>query len=298
MVDNNIKKMMHINPETVVANFTYSPLISVYLPTKNRSKLLKRAIDSVLAQDYKNFELIIVDDGSTDNTHSLLIHYQQHSDNVFFYRNNKSQGVVAARNLAIEKSNGEFITGLDDDDYFCVNRLSSLMSAYDEKYAFVCSSVIWEYSNFKIISDKKRMVFSLQQQLSYNHATTQVLVKRERMLAIGGFDINLVARLDYDAWTRLMIHFGSALRINQPSYILSRENGVDRITDGSANILGNHQFLKKHRSIMNKKNLLNHAFWDIYAQNKSLKFKELLPQLCAGNWVMKLKYFMQKQLFA
>ena len=272
-------------------------LVSIYIPSKNRSTLLKRAIESVLNQDYGNWELVIVDDGSTDETPQLLETYQKDHDKVRFYRNDQSMGIAAARNLAIEQSTGEFVTGLDDDDYFAPNRLSSLMASYDDEFAFVCSSVIWDFGNRKKVADRKQMVINLDQQLSYNHATTQVLVKRERLLSIGGFDANLVARLDYDAWTRLMIHYGSALRINQPTYILNRCADVERATSSDRNITGNHQFLEKHRERMNSKNLTNRAFWDIYAQNKSLGVLELLHQLYAGYAIIKLKYFIRRIFF-
>jgi glycosyltransferase involved in cell wall biosynthesis len=272
------------------------PLISVYLTTKNRQQLLSRAIESVLAQDHQNCELIIVDDGSSDDTPLLVADYQQKNSNISYYRNEQSQGTAAARNLAISYTNGEFITGLDDDDHFLPNRLSSLLAAYDDKYAFVCSSVIWDFGHRQKVSDKKTAVFTLQEQLNYNHATTQILVKRERIQASGAFDTNLDARLDYDAWTCLMIRFGSALRINVPSYVLSRNEGVARITNSPANVTGNHQFMTKHRALMNEKNLKNQIFWDLYAQHKPLLIKELMPQLLAGNALMKFKYFIKINL--
>lgn len=274
-------------------NAETSPLISVYLTTKNRQQLLSRAIESVLAQDHKNFELIIVDDGSSDNTPLLVADYQKSNDKISYYRNDQSQGAAAARNLAISHAKGAFITGLDDDDHFLPHRLSSLLAAYDDKYAFVCSSVIWDFGSRQKVSDKKTTVFTLQQQLSYNHATTQILVRRERILASGGFDLNLDARLDYDAWTCLMIRFGVGLRINVPSYVLSRNEGLARITNSPANVTGNHQFMAKHRALMNAKNLKNQIFWDLYAQHKPLTIKALIPQLLAGNALMKLKYFIK-----
>jgi glycosyltransferase involved in cell wall biosynthesis len=271
----------------------FCPLISVYLPTKNRITLLRRAIDSVLSQNYSNFELIVVDDGSTDETPGVLKDYQQKSDKIFVYRNSTSMGVAAARNFAIRASSGEFVTGLDDDDYFCPGRLNSLMAAYDDQYAFVCSSVIWDFGERQKVADKKARVFSLQQQLSYNHATTQVLVRRERMLAIGGFDEKLAARLDYDAWTCLMVRYGAARRINPPTYVLSRSEAIERITTGNANVIGNHQFVSKHRAKMNTKNLYNQHFWDMYARNAPFGFIELLRQLWAGNIIVKLKYYVR-----
>ena len=271
------------------------PLISVYMPTKNRGPMLKRAIDSILAQDIEHFELVVVDDGSTDDTPALLAHYQNQHHNFRFYRNEQSQGVAKARNLAIEKSLGKFVTGCDDDDWFEPQRLTQMLDAYDPKYAFVCTGVVWDYGERRAskVADTKAMIFDLNQQLSYNHATTQVLVERMRMLSIGGFDTELVARIDYDGWTRLIEKFGAAKRISAASYNLSRDDGVERVTTSARNIKGNHQFVAKHRHLMNEVNITNQEFWDMYAQNKRLGFIELLKQLVAGYGWIKFKYFVR-----
>ena len=263
------------------------------MPTKNRGQMLRRAIDSVMEQDYGNFELVVVDDGSTDDTPSVLAEYQKRYSHFRFYRNVQSVGVGAARNLAVQKCRGKLVTGLDDDDRFCPDRLSSLMKAFDLKYAFICSGVVWDYGDRSKLADNKPMVFDLQKQLSYNHATTQVLVLKERFLAIGGYDEALVARIDYDAWTCLMAKYGQAKRIANPSYILSRDEGVERITNSERNIKGNHQFVEKHRSKMNRTNIVNQAFWDIYAQNIPMGFGLLLRQLTAGYGWLKFKYFIR-----
>lgn len=270
-----------------------SPMISVYMASKNRRSLLKRAMESVLSQDYPNFELVVVDDGSTDDTPELLQQYQQQHQNLRFIRNEQSVGVARARNMAIEAAQGEFISGLDDDDYFMPSRLKSLMAAYDERYAFICSSAIWDWGHKTKVADGTAKVFSLSEQLSYNHATSQVLVKRERMLAIGAFDTQLVARIDYDAWTCLMEKYGDAKRINQATYVVSRDDGIERITTSDRNIKGNLQFVEKHKGKMNRANLLNQAFWDMYARQSAFSLKQLCQQMTAGLMMIKLRYFIR-----
>lgn len=92
-------------------------LVTIYIPTKNRLDLLKRAIKSVRDQTYSNIELIVVDDGSKDGTREYL--EKEHEAGLLraiFHQ--ESLGACVARNAAIELSQGEFITGLDDDDYF------------------------------------------------------------------------------------------------------------------------------------------------------------------------------------
>lgn len=99
-----------------------SPLFTIIIPTFNRAKLLRIAINSVLDQQYKNWELIIVDDGSTDDTKKVVQSFIGLHDNIqYFFQENKERSV--ARNLGIEKAKGQYLCFLDDDDYFLPNHL-------------------------------------------------------------------------------------------------------------------------------------------------------------------------------
>ena len=96
-------------------------LVSIYLPTYNRCALLRRAVDSVLAQTYTNWELIIVDDRSTDGTRAFLEDLQKLDPRVkcvFKTDTGEVAGVQVSRNIAINMAKGRYITGLDDDDFF------------------------------------------------------------------------------------------------------------------------------------------------------------------------------------
>jgi len=96
------------------------PFFSVIIPTYNRREFLKKAVDSVLSQTFKNFELIIVDDGSTDDTQSLLDWYQE-SRIKYIYQ--KNHGVAHARNRGLEKTRGEWVAFLDSDDWWLPRKL-------------------------------------------------------------------------------------------------------------------------------------------------------------------------------
>ncbi len=96
-----------------------SPLVSVILPTHNRSMFLNRAIESVLKQTYKNWELIIVDDASTDGTEELFKDISLQDERIQYHKLEKNGGACIARNMGIRLSKGEYITFLDsDDEYF------------------------------------------------------------------------------------------------------------------------------------------------------------------------------------
>lgn len=110
----------------IVGCFFYlnkSPTVSVVMPVYNRADLVERAIRSILSQTFKDFELIIVDDGSTDNTRAVLNHWS-HSDRrirVIGYR--KNQGIAYARQYGLKAARGEFVAIMDSDDVSFPNRL-------------------------------------------------------------------------------------------------------------------------------------------------------------------------------
>jgi glycosyltransferase involved in cell wall biosynthesis len=135
-------------------------LITVIIPTYNRDDTIKRAIDSVLNQTYKNLELIIVDDGSTDNTKDVIKKYLKDKRIRYFYKQNK--GVSSARNLGIKKANGEYIAFLDSDDEFEKNKLKVQLEKMIKFNIFfsICNSL--EIKNNKIkrfLKYKKSFLF-------------------------------------------------------------------------------------------------------------------------------------------
>ncbi len=107
------------------------PKVSVLIPTYNRSKSIREAVDSVLNQTYKDFELIVVDDGSTDDTGQVLNFYKDKI--MYFYQENKGRG--AARNRCIAEAKGEYIAFLDSDDIWFPEKLEKQIN-YIEKNNF------------------------------------------------------------------------------------------------------------------------------------------------------------------
>lgn len=102
----------------------HSPFFSIILPTFNRAHTLPRAVDSVLAQDFSDWELIVVDDESTDNTPKLVLKYTKQDSRVKYLQIKKS-GVVLARTAGIKIADAPIITFLDSDDYYKPNHLST-----------------------------------------------------------------------------------------------------------------------------------------------------------------------------
>ena len=99
-------------------------LVSIIMPTYNCAKFIAQSIDSVLAQIYKNWELIIVDDCSTDNTQEILAPYLQKYKNIHYTRLKKNGGPAAARTEALKQAKGDYIAFLDSDDLWTPNKLA------------------------------------------------------------------------------------------------------------------------------------------------------------------------------
>lgn len=276
---------------TVVENDNnLTPDITVYMPTKNRAKLMKRAAKSVLRQTFTNFELLIVDDHSTDETATVLTELAKDS-RVRIFRN-PSRGACSARNFAIQQARAKYITGLDDDDYFTPERLALFYEQRNRDVSFLCASSTWCYGHFQRVIDGKPGAFSLSQQLSYNEASNQVFVLTQRLREIGGFDESFVACQDYDTWTRLMIRYGSAYRLPTPTYVVDDNSGFQRMIDNPKSVRGYQQFWDKHHHRMSKDNELNHQFMRWVRIRHRLTLMELLPLLTASRRTEKIRYFL------
>lgn len=100
----------------------FSPIISVLIPTYNREQILKRAVESVLNQTFKNFELLIIDDGSSDNTSSLIWEYQKQFPNIRYLRHSNRK-LPLTLNAGIQAAVSEYITFLGSDDEYKNNHL-------------------------------------------------------------------------------------------------------------------------------------------------------------------------------
>ncbi len=226
------------------------PLVTAIIPTHNRADLLPRAIDSVLEQTWDTIEVVVVDDASTDNTPEVLAGYKkEHS--VRIIRNENSKGAAASRNIAIEHAAGEFIAGLDDDDYWRPKRIELMMEEFEEGYSAVCSNDRMDFGEKEIVW-KKKPVITLNDLLFYNQVGNQVLTKKEYLLAVGGYDESLPSAQDYDLWIRLVHDFGPIKTAPHPLQVVNMEPERDRISTSGDETTGYHVCFEKHKEKMNE----------------------------------------------
>jgi glycosyltransferase involved in cell wall biosynthesis len=212
-------------------------LVSVYIPTKNRIALLRRAVESVVQQTYADIELIVVNDGSTDATASYLDELAV-KPNVRVIHHAQSAGAPSARNAALRAATGAFVTGLDDDDYFHPQRISRFVTQWNSltqaghKFSCLYSQDVIKQPSCETLTVKPPSV-DHDELYFYNCIGNQVFTRREYMLAIGLFDEQMPAWQDLDTFIRLAREFGPALLVDEPLYILDLDPRADRISVGS-----------------------------------------------------------------
>jgi glycosyltransferase involved in cell wall biosynthesis len=193
-----------------------TPLISVVIPTFNRASVLPKAIDSVLSQNYTPLELFVVDDGSTDETSTILqsygdeikVIYQQHA------------GVSRARNTGIIESKGEFIAFLDSDDWWLEGKLERQMGLLHETgLRVVHTEEIWVRNGKRVNPcqhHKKRGGDVYEAMLPLcAMSPSSILMERRVLDETGLFDETLPACEDYDLWLRITSRFQVAF-IEEP----------------------------------------------------------------------------------
>ena len=206
------------------------PLVSVIIPTYNRGWILREAIDSVLAQDFRDFELIVVDDGSTDNTAQILDSY--HQDLMVIRQPNR--GVSAARNRGIAAAGGGLIAFLDSDDRWLPRKLSSQVDFFNSNPGAVINQTeeIWIRNGVRVNPKTRHhkpsgMIFEPSLALCLV-SPSAVMLKRSLLDEVGLFDEDLPACEDYDLWLRISWRY--PVHLIETPLIIKRGGHADQLS--------------------------------------------------------------------
>jgi glycosyltransferase involved in cell wall biosynthesis len=228
------------------------PKVSVYIPTKNRPEMLERAINSVLEQTYKNIEILVSDDGSTDNTPELMYGLIKRHKNIVYLRSEESKGACHARNQAILAAKGDFVTGLDDDDRFLPNRIEVFVNSYRQEDAFLCS-LKYDYDGRKLIPNHHyQRKIGFESMARRNCVGNQIFVSRKLLIDKSIlFDERFPAWQDYDFFTNIISQVGSARRVYYRTYIQHTDHEKNRITNPKRILKGYLLFKNKYADKLN-----------------------------------------------
>lgn len=183
-------------------NFVNSSVISCIIPTFNRATLLKEAIESVLKQTYSGWELLVIDNGSTDETEKVVNHFLNKDNRIRYFRNNK-KGPSAARNYGVEKAMGQYIVFLDDDDICLPHRFSCQLKAIKESgREFVVSGY-----EVRDRSDNRLIQRKLNELKGFGAGfPSRWIITRSLFIKSGGFDEELFMMEDPELSYRVAKH--------------------------------------------------------------------------------------------
>jgi glycosyltransferase involved in cell wall biosynthesis len=243
-----------------------NPKVSVVIPTYNRAHLICRAIQSVLDQTYQNLEIIVVDDGSTDNTEEIVINFKD--ERIRYIQHSENKGASAARNSGIRVSRGEYIAFQDSDDEWFSDKLEKQIRAFyksSPEVGVVYSGFYKVEANKKIYipsDDHAQKKGNIHNELLKGNfvGTPTVLIKKECFENVKYFDENIPSLEDWELWIEISKYYNFEY-INMPLvYSYSTPNSVNFNQKNA--IKAYEMILKNHLNefCKNKKNLSKHYF--------------------------------------
>jgi glycosyltransferase involved in cell wall biosynthesis len=219
-----------------------NPLVSIIIPTFNRAHLIGETLDSVLAQTYTNWECIIVDDGSTDNSVEVIAAYVS-NDRRFQYHQrpeDRARGGNAARNYGFEISKGEYVNWLDSDDLFSENKIEEQIRLLQSEKAdiaickwgrFEKKNIGYNIKNLNIYKDYSEGIDLLEDygiQNEYYPAHT-FLISRKICVRSGLWNENLTINQDGEFYCRILI-LAKNIMYSSSSYVLYRQTKSENVS--------------------------------------------------------------------
>lgn len=272
-----------------------NPFFSVVIPTHNRSKLLKRAIESVLSQTFEDFELIIVDDHSTDNTVAVANSFSD--PRIRCVINHRTKGACGARNVGIFLAKGEWVALLDDDDVWLPDKLKfqyERMQGMEQTVGLVCTDfAIFKEKGQKPKIYKNRPSGWVVDKLLYGGeigCLSSVCIRTEVLKAINGFDERFKSNQDQDLWFRVA-EVSKFAYVPKTLVCFMQDNRKDRIGSNFKGKLEGWIMLRdKHLALIDKSLRLRYRFesniftYAFLQNNRSIAFK-CLPWVLLGTLI-------------
>jgi len=205
------------------------PLVSVIIPVYNMEAFLAEAIDSVLASTYPNFEIVIIDDGSTDQSPVIAETYSAKDQRIRFYRQ-PNRGVSAARNLGLEEARGEFVLPVDADNKispdFIEKAVSILINQPHIKVVYTDMMLFGEKNGLKKYRKYKKTLLARK-----NIIDACAMYRRIDALKIGGYCEEIIGREDWEFWISLLKNGGEVVHLPEIGFYYRIRSNSKRISD-------------------------------------------------------------------
>lgn len=202
-----------------------TPLVSVLVSTYNNSETIETSINSVLSQTYDNIEILIIDDGSEDDTYLKLKNFKNNKLKLF--KNKENIGLTKSLNLLVNKANGHYIARHDADDISLPDRFSSQINSMKSKnYEVSTTRAMNLDSNIKLPGKSfylpKKLVMKIKN--PFIHGT--LMIKKSTLVKIGCYDERFYYAQDYKLFSDLLKNKIEILNLNKVLYLLNMNNNI------------------------------------------------------------------------
>ena len=217
-------------------------MISVVLPTYNGEEYIRTSIDSIIKQNIRELELIIVDDASTDGTANIIQEYAEKNNKIKVVHNDVNEGLPKSLNVGFKNTVGEYLTWTSDDNYYLPYALEK-MCAYlkdNNTIPMVCANM---YTTDIDKNELKEFAkYEKQKMYVENYVGACFMYRREVMETVGEYDPQLLGVEDYDYWLRILKHYGTIGHLDEYLYVY-RFHGRSLTSTKAKTIREHHGYL-------------------------------------------------------
>lgn len=206
-------------------NESMNPRVSIILPTYNGKKYIRESIDSILKQSFTDWELIVVDDCSTDGTAEILKEYASEDKRISVVHNEINQKLPRSLNIGFSRARGKYLTWTSDDNRYLPDALKVMVEYLDKN-----AEAMIVRSNYLFIDAQgcivgKSTKYSDHSMYAFNCFGACFLYKREIPAQIGGYNVDAFGVEDYDYWLRILEKFGKIASLDEELYEYRRHEG-------------------------------------------------------------------------
>jgi len=272
-------------------DYRQGPHVSVIIPTYNRAHIVPQAIQSVLNQSYQEFEIIVVDDASTDNTGEVIKSFRD--SRIRYIRQNMNHGAPTARNLGAKVARGEYLAFLDSDDVWYTellrNQLNALSGLSPDVGFVYCGMVRKEGENISVMGPGVLgETFDDLLTRANGICTSSLVIRRVAFQAVNGFDVELASFQDFGLLLRLMSKYRNA---TVDDVLLEYRVGDDSISlDMTAKAEGLRRIIKCYRNDILRLRLMHQYLFRVG------QYRVLSGRLRAG-WLYWIRALQHKPLY-
>ena len=198
--------------------------VSIVLPCYNGEKYLRESINSMIKQTYKDWELIIVDDCSTDKTLEIANEYMQNDSRIKVIHNESNCKLPRSLNIGFENATGEFLSWTSDDNIYYPQAIQTMVDALEREQRYCCVRADMDIIDKDGNEIENLAIFDNTEMFRYNCFGACFLYRRCVQDEIGLYNTDFFGVEDYEYWLRIMTHFGDILSVDQTLYQYRRHS--------------------------------------------------------------------------